>query len=354
MTSKTVIFDYQTYIKDENLEKIKIKPAETRNNNIFIPIKYHHNKYIPLFFKTPRIYMPFKPHISNESCGYIRLAFDNIKIDKKLKGFYDFINKIEELLENKIYDLGIIKKGKYNLKKTIKTSTGFADYFNINFNTSDIKIYNNDLELINIKEVEGNFYAVFIIELNGFYCNSKTKTIRLVWNLLQFKLEKIKNTIDECLFLDESIIDGNNLSSSDIPEKKNNPIKNHPILEKYFKMLSIGIPKMAVQHKMTMSELDSSFLNYQPDYNIDDLPKELLDKLNNNTILNSNIIKQDINPMKGILSGLNDIKLKKPIQNIKIKSKLNDKIINKSLPVPSLKEIQEAYNKLLKKNIEID
>mgnify|MGYP000149993685 FL=1 len=38
--------------------------------------------------------MPFKPHISNESCGYIRLAFDNIKIDKKLKGFYDFINKI--------------------------------------------------------------------------------------------------------------------------------------------------------------------------------------------------------------------------------------------------------------------
>ena len=66
MTSKTVIFDYQTYIKDENLEKIKIKTAETRNNNIFIPIKYHHNKYIPLFFKTPRIYMPFKPHISND------------------------------------------------------------------------------------------------------------------------------------------------------------------------------------------------------------------------------------------------------------------------------------------------
>ena len=50
----------------------------------------------------------------------------------------------------------------------------------------------------------------------------------------------------------------------------------------------------------------------------------------------------------------NAVESKKPIQNIKIKSKLNDKIINKSLPVPSLKEIQEAYNKLLKKNIEID
>jgi hypothetical protein len=97
MTSKTVIFDYQTYITDDNLQKIKINSPETRNNNIFIPIKYHNNRYVPLLFKTPRMYMPFKPHISNESGGYIRLSFDNIKIDKKLKEFYGFINNIEEI-----------------------------------------------------------------------------------------------------------------------------------------------------------------------------------------------------------------------------------------------------------------
>jgi hypothetical protein len=188
-----------------------------------------------------------------------------------------------------------------------------------------------------------------VIELNGFYCNTKTKHISLIWNLLQFKLEKIKNIIDECLFLDESIIDGNNLASLDILQKPKNPIKNHPTLEKYFKMLVIGIPKMAVQHKMTMSKLDSSFLNYQPDYNIDDLPKELFDKLNNNTILESNVnIKQEVSPMKNILAGLNDIKLKKSSQ----KNNINNTIINKSLPVPSLKEIQEAYQKLSKKPIE--
>ena len=353
MTSKTVIFDYQTYIKDENLEKIKFKPAETRNNNIFIPIKYHHNKYIPLLFKTPRIYMPFKPHISNELGGYIRLAFDNIKIDHKLKEFYDFINKMEELLEHKLYENGILKKGKYTLKKTIKHSTGFADYFNINFNNSDTKIYNNNLELINIKDVNGNFYAIFVIELNGFYCNTKTKHIRLIWNLLQFKLEKSKNIIDECLFLDESIINGNDLSSLDISPKKSNPLKNHPILEKYFKMLSVGIPKMAVQHKMKLSNIDSSFLDYTPDYNIDDLSKELLNKLSYNvdTLQNTNIpLKIDLTPvppMMNILAGLNGIKLKKPSDNIDS----NKKITNRTLPVPSLKEIQEAYQKL-KKNID--
>ena len=44
----------------------------------------------------------------------------------------DFINKIEELLENKIYDLGIIKKGKYNLKgkpDKFTLGTGHVKFF---------------------------------------------------------------------------------------------------------------------------------------------------------------------------------------------------------------------------------
>ena len=115
---------------------------------------------------------------------------------------------------------------------------------------------------------------------------------------------------------------------------------------------------MAVQHKMKLSNVDCSFLDYAPDYNIYNLPKELLDKLDNNIDIlqnaNTNInLKQDllISPMMNMLSGLNEIKLKKPSENINSNSILNHKIINHSLPVPSLKEIQEAYQKLLKKNI---
>ncbi len=374
MTSKTVIFDYQNYMKDENLSRIKIKTPETRNNNIFIPIKHHHHKYLPLLFKTPKMYMPFKPHISNESGGYIRLSFDNIKIDKKLMIFHNFINSIEEYLENKLYEMEIIKKEKYHIKKTIKKADGFSDYFNLNFNNSDIKIYNNDLELINIDDVSGNFYAFFVIELSGFYCNRKSKHIRLVWNLLQFKLEKIKNIIDECLFLDESIIDGNNLDSFKFENKENKEkkeiLKNNSILEKYFKMLSFGIPKMAVQHKMLMLKMDPLFLDYSPETEISMLPIDLKNKLelyesdlNKNTISNNQLSEKsdDINKnqenikknengkpnLLGVLNGLNNIKLKS-INNLIPNQKKKQILINKSLPVPTLKEIQDAYKKLKK------
>ena len=62
-----------------------------------------------------------------------------------------------------------------------------------------------------------------------------------------------------------------------------------------------------------------------------------LDKLNNNTILNSNIIKQDINPMKGILSGLNDIKLKNNFNDISL------------MTTNTQKGIYSAYKGIVKK-----
>ena len=58
MDKKPIIFDYNNYIINENL---KFKNPETRNNNVFIPIKYDNKS---LLFKTPRLYMPFKPHIN--------------------------------------------------------------------------------------------------------------------------------------------------------------------------------------------------------------------------------------------------------------------------------------------------
>ena len=132
---KPVIFDFKTFLinnnQNENLNKIKFRSPETRNNNIIIPIKINEKekKYIPLIFKTPKMYMPFKPHISNSLGGYIRLAFDNIKIDSNLKDFYNFINTTESYLEDKLNKSGMIilnnnsSKDKITLKKTSHLSS---------------------------------------------------------------------------------------------------------------------------------------------------------------------------------------------------------------------------------------
>ena len=173
---KPVIFDYQNYLTNDNLKKIKIRTPETRNDTIIIPIKHkmhdHNIKYLPLLFKTPKMYMPFKPNYSaSNGYGYIRLSFDNIKIDQNVKIFYEFITNLESSLQSMLIDSDIFKNSKFKMIKTIQKSDGYSDYFNLNFKNEDINVYDLNLENIDINNVKGQFYAYFVIELYGFYYN---------------------------------------------------------------------------------------------------------------------------------------------------------------------------------------
>jgi hypothetical protein len=340
---KTFIFD----IKNFNNDQIIFKIPETRNNNIIIPIKYTNNK--PLLFKTPKIYMPFKPNISNNQGGYLRLSFDNIKIDSDLKFFYEFINNIDNYLENKLLNSNIIKTSNIHFKKTIKKSEGYSDYFNLNFTNNEIKVYDSDLNLISITDVNGNFYAYFVIELIGFYYNKKIKQTKLIWNIIQFKLDKPRKIINECLFLDENIqIEKDKENEKDKEKEKEkekikDPLKKHPLLEKFFKMLTFGIPRIAIEHKMTLANISIKYLDYAPDTDINILPDILKQKLINN---DDNILN-DIIPIIHNKNNIIDI-IKQNKLKISPKNKKND--IKKTLRVPSLLEIQQARQKLFEKS----
>jgi hypothetical protein len=350
---KPHIFEYNKF--NEELKNIIFKIPESRNHNITIPLKYKFEssgEIKPLLFKTPKIYMPFKPNISNPLGGYIRLSFDNLKVDHNLKDFYDFINHIETYLEKKMIEKQIINNmAKLIFKKTIKKSDGFPDYFNINFNLSDARCFDNNFKNIPLEEVNGNFYAYFIIELYGFYYNKKTKQIRLIWNLIQFKLDNTRQVINECLFLDEDI--SNDLNND--PNKNNiknhikenkHKLKDHPLLEKYFKMLLVGIPRPAIKHKLNLSGMDDRFIDFSPDSDIELLPNDLKNKLN----INDNIVeKQNTNPLAGMIKKLDftNLKLNK-VSSTNPEKKII--LIDKGLKVPSLIEIQEAHKKIFEKN----
>jgi hypothetical protein len=370
-TKKPIIFDYSNFISSENLNKIRIKTPETYNDYIIIPIKQKiHSKdshhFAPLLFKTPKMYMPFAPNISSLQGGYIRLSFDNIKIDQHVKIFYEFINKLEDHLKTILIDSNIFPKNKVNIQKTIQNCEGYPDYFNLSFKKNEINVYDSNLDLIDIEDVKGKFYAFFVIELTSFYYNKKTKKLKLLWDIVQFKLDKIKTIIKQCLFLDETDLNSN--SSTDEP-KIIAPIKKHPELEKYFKMLSLGIPKMAIQLKMNILNIDPTFLDYSPETDLNSLPIALRNKLNSLTEPQSTE-KPEIKSPHNIASLfgknnnlLSNVKLKS-VENIETNIESNiesniekgnnkksnkNKIIDKSLPVPSLKEIQDAYNKIIKK-----
>ena len=377
------IFDYNNF----DNQKFCIKNPESRNNNITIPIGY--NKSNTILFKTPKIYMPFKPNIVNNLGGYLRLSFDNIKIDPNLKAFYDFINKTDDYLIKHLEELKIIKSfSKVNFKRTIKHDENkiYPDYFNLNFNNSDVKCYDSDLNIISIEKINGNFYAYFVIELYGFYYNKKIKQLRLIWNLVQFKLDKVKKIINECLFLDEDLDSdsesefGTRTGSKLVKDKEESKpkiiLKNHPLLEKYFKMLSVGIPKQAVINKMLLLKIDYKYLDYSPDTDIQKLPIELLNKLkdsndtnldansdislkinndncNNNNINNNNNNNSNNNNNNNEHRPLLSLDLKKKLNKVSedsLKMKILKKNINTDLRVPSLEEIQNARKKILEKN----
>jgi hypothetical protein len=361
--SKPIVLDFHSFNKNIIETKIKLGHPETRNSVIMIPIITS-----SALFKTPKMYMPFKPKIQNQIGGYVRLAFDNINIDESVGVFFNFINDIDEYLEHELLKTKIMtnKNIKY-FQKTIKQTDGFSDYFNINFNISETKVYDSALKNINIQNVEGNFYAHFIIELTGIYFNKQTKKMRVIWNLVQFKLDKIKNIIDECLFIDE---DHKNLElkSNQKNEKEviNNfqPVmlmKDNEILAKFYKMLSMGIPKPAVQHKMTLMNIDSRFIDYDSDFNLynlpNDLKKILIPKTNSNSnssndidVKNNNSPTGSTNSLFSSLNQFNKTKLKKVNEDDKAKKIKNQlSLMKKTMPVPTLEEIQEARKRLFEK-----
>ena len=356
---KHIIFDYNNFINDNFLNNIKIKTPETRNGHTIIPIKYkwENQKLIPLFFKTSKIYMPFKPTIKNNLGGYIRLSFDNIKIDQNLNVFYNFLNNLEDYLENMLINSNIIKTKKKMFKKMIKHSDNYPDYINLNFNSNYLKVYDTNLEELNINDIQGNFYGYYVIELIGFYHNQKTKINRLIWDIIQFKIDKPRKIIDECLFLDETNVITPIIEI--IKPKQIQLLKDNEIVAKFFKMVSMGIPKMAVQHKMILSDIDPRFLDYNGDYDINDLSDELKNKLlTNNINLNLNDKSEQVisspkvfNLLSDLSNGPHKFKIKKssPTNN-NSSSKIKEQFIKKGFKAPSLFEIQEARNKLLEKN----
>ncbi len=367
MNHKHHIFDYKNF----NNENLILRTPETRNNHIIIPVKYNQSHQIQnqklklksLLFKTPKLYMPFKPNIRNNKGGFVKLSFDNLKVDPNVQSFYDFIGNIDNYLKNEIINTNIVNLKRIddtNFKKTILKADGFPDFFYLNFNLDDIKVFDVDLNNIPIENVDGNFYAYFVIELVGFYYSKKHKQFRLIWNLVQFKLDKVKKIIDECLFLDEYETIQHSHSqnnSSNIPAPhmevvvKVEPIKNNPNLEKFFKMLAVGIPKPAIQHKMTLSGVDSKFLDYSPDTDVNTLPIELKRKI----IKETEIEQPPVLSLSSMIGKLdfNNLQLKKttPNQHQKSKSQKQREMLERNgIKVPTLLEIQEARNKLFEKN----
>ena len=326
-------------LKSNNIviDNILFKKRISVGTKIFkYPIKYLGDD---LIIQTPILYLPFGIY----KCGnksYLNASFLNVTVDKEMAHYKQIIQKLNNKVISHISKIN--KDKKLEFVDSIKKSTElYPDRMRFNLQ-EDILIFSDKKKLLEFDYLKAKSYTKFLVSPMNIWLNESKYGI--TWQILQIKLypQTILNTYS---FIDD-----------DEPKNENNinKYKSHPQYQKYFKMISCGVPKDAVKHKMIVDNLDPSVLDNNQNESFKSITNvtETRHKLTNsltNSLSNSlsNLFTEKKKPTKQI-NIMEEIKLAKVQKQEKNKKILNNvKQINGYKP-PSLNEIIDMKNKLNK------
>ena len=327
--------------KDIIIDNILIKKKISVGYKIYnMNIKYINDA---LIIQTPILNMPFGKY-SYGTKSYIDASFINDVVDKEMCIFKETIQKINKLVINNISKNN--KKIKF-IDSIKKSNEVYADRLRLNIQ-DNILIFNEKKELINHDYLKAKSYIKFLISPSHIWLNEEKYGI--TWVILQAKVypQTILNTYS---FLDDK---------EDTP-KNSNKYSSHPVYQKYFKMLSCGVPKEAVKHKMIIDNLDPNVLDNKSPSNFTNINKDI-DNNNDNDNNNSNLKNKLNNSLSNLFASksaslsqpkfniMNQIKLAKQQKESKKEKILKDVKEVVGYKPPSLNDIIEMRKKLKSKN----
>lgn len=261
-----------------NINKIKMKyKLKLTNSYTIIPIQYHNKD---LIFQSPKMNLPFGVTIFNEQ-HYLKLSFLNSDNDPQLLIFQKFFEQLGNHLQQYIFSE--LNLGSYYFLNPLGKHQNFPYllstkiFNNCRENLLIFDQYKNNLELDHIQKSD---YCKSIIYISNIWINHDTFKWGYDIYALQLKIYTIYRHLTEYSFIEdsedqrilnsksysshqESVSDNlaANLSKGDLIE-----IKRHPKYQKYFKMLSVGVPKDNIRSQMNIDGVDSNFIDYQPEY----------------------------------------------------------------------------------------
>jgi len=326
------MFNYKNYTNETYIYKKMNLVNKTYNKIELFYKKDKINKKI--IVQTPVMFTLFdiKSKIFNNNEYYtLCLSFSKKDVNKSVNDFYNFIQYIDELNTTlvKTKRKKFFNGKKLQYKSLLYTYGGFSQFLSINMPIKDGKFlfdaYDEKLNKINISEITRNSEVSVILEISELWFNNTS--IGCNCNVLQIK--KYSTLVfDRCLIIDDE---------SDDEVKK--VVVDNPLYEKYFKMLKMGIPVMAVKNNMIKDNLGIDFVNSLPD-GLNELKNKLNNSNSNSNNDNDIIIPVKMNPFA--LLGAKNL-LKKPKENVK-------KIIKKKDGfAPSLDDINNILNRFKKK-----
>lgn len=261
-----------------NFNKIKLKnKLKLTNKYTIIPIQYHNED---LIFQTPKMNLPFGLTIYNEQ-HYLKLSFLNSENDPQLLIFRNFLNKFGNYLEKHMFsELNI---NSYYFLNPLGKHQHFPDLLSTKiFNNCPENLlifdqYKNNLEL---EQIQKSDYCKSIIYISNIWINHEFHKWGYDIYSLQLKIYTIYRHLTEYSFIDD--LEDQRLLNSKFHSQFENTkkvnlihdetssdlveIKFHSRYQKYFKMLSVGVPKANIRSQMNIDGFDSDLIDYQPEY----------------------------------------------------------------------------------------
>ena len=316
--------------KEIIIENILIKKKISVGPNVYnYPIKYINNA---LIIQTPILYMPFGKY-SYGTKSYIDSSFINDVVDKDMACFKEIITKLNNFV------IKYISKThkKLNFISSIKNSNEiYSDRIKLMIQ-EDILVFNEKKELLSQDYLKSKSYVKFLISPSFIWLNNERFGIS--WNILQAKVYP-QTILNIYSFLDDK---EDNLSNPN----NSNKFKSHPKYKKYFKMVSCGVPKEAVKHKMIIDNLDPNVLDNKISTEKSNIKLEnnISNNLNNSL---SNLFANKLNKQAPKINILNEIKLAKEQKENKSKKILKEVKEVAGYKPPSLTQILEMKGKLSK------
>jgi hypothetical protein len=204
-------------------------PLKYSDDYTFIPIRIKNKECI---FQTPRMYTPYGIQKNENSKDYLMISFQNMNNDINTKKFYNDLLFLYNLVDENYNDI--------NINNFLKEYKG-NKCMNLKYN-SDALIYDTNKELHDI--IPYYSYCSYIIQLAGFW--KYNNQLWFQWYVLQTRLEN-NIRLTRYSFKD-------NIPPAPPPPPPPPPPmpQTKQTLNKYDKMLLMGVSKDAVNHKRMM------------------------------------------------------------------------------------------------------
>lgn len=199
----------------------------------FIPVTYQRDEY---FVQSPPLYVPFGINDSYKK-KYIDLSFHDFKTNKESQKFLNHhLNPIYKLVETRY-------KTNYTISPFIKENE-YSKWMRFKIDDSCL-FFNQHKEII--PTIPKKSFGIFIFQWCGIWVHKNTLWFH--WKVMQSKT-RIPIQLKEYCIIEES-------SPLKIPPP---PPPPPPPIDKYTKMMKMGVPMVAVNHKKKIDTIQAADL----------------------------------------------------------------------------------------------